>query len=186
MQDLLPGAALLGEARQHVLEIARVGLVRADVLGGVDRVERDLELLLAVREGGAVDVGQDHQPVVLLEIGERRGGVGKSRPVLDRGAERARRLRIGCEAEPGRKRAMHPRQQVRIEQAGGCRLLRRFRLGERGQDLLAAVGCARPLEPGPERLRDAGLPVDQRAVAVEGQDRIVGQSHGSPPRAPSS
>ncbi len=48
--------ATLLEVLQHVLEVARVGLVGADVLGGVDGVELDAELRVAGGEARSIDV----------------------------------------------------------------------------------------------------------------------------------
>ena len=39
VQDLLPADPTFGQVAQQVVEIAWVGLVGADVLGGVDRIE---------------------------------------------------------------------------------------------------------------------------------------------------
>ena len=72
------------QLRQHVVEISIRWLVGAYVLGGVDRVERDTELLVAGCEALIVDIRQDHQPVVLLQVGERLRRIGKGRPVAHR------------------------------------------------------------------------------------------------------
>jgi hypothetical protein len=47
------------------------------------------------------------------------------------------------------------------------------------QDLVARQGPPYPSGEGFERLYHAALPIDQRAIAVEGQDFEVGQTHVS-------
>src|SRR5260370_40115674 len=56
MQDVVLAETDLLELAEEVTEVAEIGLVGADVLGRHDLVERDLELLVALGEGGAVDV----------------------------------------------------------------------------------------------------------------------------------
>src|SRR5581483_6554292 len=83
VQDVRFGDAALFELGQHVGEIPLGRLVRADVLGGVDRVELDLQAPVAVRETQIVDVRQDDQLVVALEVLEGLRRIRKSRPVAD-------------------------------------------------------------------------------------------------------
>jgi hypothetical protein len=72
--------------RGHVGEVGIGRLVRANILGSVDRVEFDLKLLVAVVKAAVVDVGEDDQLVVLLEVLERTGTVDEGRPVANRAA----------------------------------------------------------------------------------------------------
>ena len=74
------------ELADHIAEIRVVRLVASDILGRVDGVEIDAEPRVAVGEAGIVDIRQDHQLEMRLQIGQRLGGVGEGRPVLDRTA----------------------------------------------------------------------------------------------------
>ncbi len=56
MQDLVLLNPERLELRQHVLEIAARRFVGTNVLGGVDRVEVDLQLLVAARKTLVVDI----------------------------------------------------------------------------------------------------------------------------------
>ncbi len=83
MQDVAPAEAHCLDALDEVLEIARVRLVAADVLGGEYGVEGDVQLAIAGCERGPIDIRQDHQSVVLFQVGERCGRIGKRRPLSD-------------------------------------------------------------------------------------------------------
>ncbi len=80
-------AELFLHGPQREVEVPRVGLVGADVLGRADRVEGNAELLVALGEARAIDIGEDHQLEVLLQIGECGGGIPEGRPVRHRIAE---------------------------------------------------------------------------------------------------
>ena len=56
VQDVALGMTRPLQRTDHVTEISEVGLVRADVLGGVHRVEGDAEPLTALRETFAIDI----------------------------------------------------------------------------------------------------------------------------------
>ena len=83
VQDVLLRDAVAGELLQHVFEIARRGLVGADVFRREDGVELDAQLLVGEGEAVVVDVRQDDQLVVLLQILEGLGGVAE-RPASPR------------------------------------------------------------------------------------------------------
>jgi len=70
---------------------------------------------------------------------------------------------------------------ARIELAGRCHLDRRFLRGEGREDLVVAERLPPRADVGPELREDAALPVDERAVAVEGQRLEFGEIHRSPP-----
>ncbi len=181
VQDhVLPDPAL-GKPRQHVFEIAQARLVGADVLRRVDRVEVDAELPVAEAEILVVDVRQDHQLVVLLEIGQRARRVGKRRPV-------AHALAIAHAVVPARRdlpllgeALVHHRQQLTIQLPGRLQLLHRFMPRMRFQDGVATERRFRPVGQRFQRFDHAGLPVDQGAVAIEGQHLEVGQPHACLP-----
>ncbi len=86
MQDLTLMDPERLELSEHVLEIAARGLVRAAVLGRVDRIEFDLKLFVACREALVVDVRQNDQLVMPLQILKSARGIGERRPVLHRAA----------------------------------------------------------------------------------------------------
>ena len=75
------------------LEVVRVRLVRADLLGRHDPVELDAEPAVRRGEQVVVAVRQDAEPEARLEPVERSGRVRERRPVADRAAERAPRRR---------------------------------------------------------------------------------------------
>ena len=99
-----------------IVEIAQVGLVRADVLRGEDMVELHSEPPLAAGEAQAVDIGQDDQLEMLLEVGERRGTVGKGRPVADRRTELGRFHLVLGHSEAMAQTAMNAFEQLRISE----------------------------------------------------------------------
>ena len=68
VQDVGLGDALGDQMFDQIGEIARVRLVRADILGGVDPVEFDAEPGVAGPEALPIDVGEDYQLVVPIEV----------------------------------------------------------------------------------------------------------------------
>ncbi len=72
---------------------------------------------------------------------------------------------------------MHGREQLGIDHAGRLRLLRRFMPGEGLEHRVAREGESRLAQQRLQRRVDAALPIDQRAVAVEGEDGEIGQLH---------
>src|SRR6516162_403552 len=89
MHDVALGMTRMFQRVDHVAEISEVGLIGADILGGVDRVEGDAEPSLALREAFAIDIREDDELVELLQIDERRGRIGKGRPISYGAAESA-------------------------------------------------------------------------------------------------
>jgi len=106
--------------------------------------------------------------------GQRAGRcrVTEGRPVGDRAAE-GRRLPIrdGC-PETRRDRSQPADEDFAIGEVWPV-LERRLSVGVGSQELVACAVDAVRGEGRPETGQDAGLPVDQRAVAVEGQ-RVKG------------
>src|SRR4029450_9951089 len=70
VQHLVLGDAHLGQLSQGEPEVVGGRLVGAGVVGGDDGVKGHAELGVAVAEGGAGDVGGEHQLVVPLGGGE--------------------------------------------------------------------------------------------------------------------
>ncbi len=87
VQQLLARDAHLVDFREQRLEVARVRLVGADVLGGQDRVELNSQPPVAAGEGLPVDVREDDQLVALLQPLQRLRRIGEGRPFRDRGAD---------------------------------------------------------------------------------------------------
>ena len=171
MQDVaLLGAESALQVVQRVLEIAQAGLVGADVLGGEDAVEGDAELLVAAGERGAVDIGEDHELVVALEVLQRGGAVGEGGPAADRLAE------LGClgggrlDAPFVGQAAVHLGQDLGVRLAGRLGLARCLDRAEGlQQGVVIEVAAAMAVQPRAQFGMDPALPVDQRAVAVEGE-----------------
>ena len=176
VQDaLLRDPVVAGEVLEHVPEVARVGLVRADVLGGVDGVELDPEPRVARRESRPVHVREDHEAVVLLEIAQGGGGVGEGGPLSDRIAEGTAELGIGLDPPVGRDRIVDAGEDLGIEGVRRLRLLLVLVAAEGGEPFAAVDPAPRPDREGLEGGADSGLPVDEGAVAVEGEGVEVGE-----------
>src|SRR5258708_34909877 len=71
----------------------------------------------------------------------------------------------------------HFRQEIGIEQGRALGLDPGFDLAEECEQRLVAERDARPLAPGRQSFEDAALPIDQRAVTVEGQNVDIRESH---------
>ncbi len=71
VKDIALGQAQIAHMLQQVHEIAVIGLVRADIFGGVDRVELGAERSVAEAEASVIDVGQDDEFVEFLQILQR-------------------------------------------------------------------------------------------------------------------
>ena len=179
---LLRGPDVVVEALRHVehalarqlhalegeVEVRGGGLVRPRLLGCDDPVESDAEPPCGRLEQIVVDVGDDREPAAGVERFERGRRIGESRPVADRLREFATLLRGWNEAG-----ALPDAFEHRAENGLVIAIRRPLRLGLEGSEHLER-GLARDrgtvaLEHRPQRIPDAGLPVDQRAVAVEGQ-----------------
>ena len=181
VQQAVRGDAEVDDCRGERLEVPRRRLVRPDVLRGDDAVERHAQPLVAAREAGPVDVRHDDQPVALGERGQRSRRVRERGPVRDRPTEPVGpgvgHRRAQLVAEPAEAR----RQHVRVQRARLGRLGVRLLVGVAGQQRL--VVQLQPVLTRPRRQHrgDAGLPVDERAVAVERECLEVGDLHGAQP-----
>ena len=168
------------EMGEQVFEVPVGRLVRTDVLGGVDRVELHSELAVRSRDAGPVDVGQDDEPEVPFQHAQCVRGVRERGPVGDGGAERFVELRVRPHGQAVGDAAMDASQQLRVEEVGRLLLLQVLALPERKQRRVAGHVRVRVVQDQRlERVPDPGLPVDQGAVAVEGQDLVVDKlAHG--------
>jgi len=115
VQDLRSANAEVGlHMLDQIGEIARIGLVGADVLGRVDRIEIDAELLVARREAHPIDIRENGELVMPLEVGECFGRIRKRRPRGDRGAEPVVEIDIDARAPNLREPGVDDGEQRRI------------------------------------------------------------------------
>ena len=164
-----PGSHAVGsEPVEQGREVAHVRLVRANLLGGDDPVERDAEAAIRCGEQVVVAIRQDAEPEAGLEPGEGRRGIQERRPVGARAAE-GRRLPIGdgC-PETRRDRTQPTSEDLAIGEVWPS-LKRRLGVGVGLQELVVRAVNAVGGQDWSEASQEAGLPVDQGAVAVEGQ-----------------
>lgn len=171
LQDLrLFEAKVFSHARQHVLKVAAVGLVAADVLGGDDEVKGHAlqRAGVAARKRLAVDVGQDHELVVLAQPPEGVHRVRERGPAAARLAKGLALLgwRRG-QAEGGGDLGVDGGEQVAVLHVGGRGLLLDFFVVVDFQQPFAVNGEVVGLEERLQAVDDAGLPVDEGAVDVE-------------------
>ena len=141
-------------------EIARVGLVGADVLGRVDGIEMYAELLVARREAHAIDIREDDELEVTLEIGKRFGAVRKGRPSGDRGAEPVVEIGIDARAPNFREPGVDDGEQRRVAKRRRLFLLsllllaegiERFLAGDLQMAFAQREAAARSRSPSPNR-----------------------------------
>ena len=168
------------------LEVVRVRLVAPGRLGGHDPVERRREALGRSGEQVVVAVGDDAQPEAFVQARERRGRIGEGRPVADRIGEGVGLRRVGFHAVPGGQPELPVAEDVPVAPVGAG-LCRRFQLRVVGQQLVVRSLDPAPRQHRPQAGEDPGLPVDERAVAVEGQGLeppVVESGHDRrPPRS---
>ncbi len=105
-------------------------------------------------------------------------GVVERGPVTDRPGQRGRVLFGHLRAEFGAEFADAAGQDVGVQVGRMLGLGACFVRRERGQQRLVIQGEAAPVRPGPKHGRDAGLPIDQGAVAVEAERVEVVEVHG--------
>ncbi len=183
VQDLVLFDAAAREVRQHVFEVARRRLVGADVLGRVDRIERHPELLVAVGEALVVDVGQNDQLVVVLQVRERGRAVGEGGPVAHRPAVGEALVPAGRHAPFLGQAPVDHGEQPRIKLVRRLALRLRLVIGMGLEDLVARQRPPGPLGQRFETFDHAALPVDQRAVDIEGKGFEIAEAHGGSPRS---
>src|SRR3546814_15950616 len=86
MKHVLGLEAEVRQMRLHVIEIGVGRLVGAHILGRIDGVELDVELVVAELEGAVVHIRQDDPLVELLKIAQRARGIEELGPVTYRPA----------------------------------------------------------------------------------------------------
>ena len=164
-RDVDVTVAVRGRRLEEALPVPVRGLVGADVLGHDREVDRDAELLLRRGDQVAVGVGEERElPAAVAQLCERRRHVREGRPVRERPREGAR-LALG---ELDALLLGEPLEREREHFAVGVE-----RLGlELRLELVVALEQARRLldaEQPLELAADPCVPVDQRAVTVEGR-----------------
>ena len=166
------------ETLQQVFEVARVRLVGSGILRGDDSVELYLQATFAALKALVVHIREDDEFIELLEILQGAGRVCEGGPVFDGAA-------VGCTFLVRRRYAPllgqpleHDGQQVSIELCGRLPLLRQLVEGMRLEDFIAGQSASDFAGQRLQRLDHPALPIDERAVAVEGKHFEVGQAHG--------
>src|SRR3954451_3004547 len=170
--------ALLGpDAPLALVEVRRVGLVGADLLRGDHEVEVDRHVAPRLAEELVVDVGDQPDLDLLLELLQRRVGLLERRPALDRVGQEARPGGLELPADVLGDAHRGAAQDLGVELVGARHDLALD--GEEALDDVVAVdldAVARRLSG--EGVVGAALPVDQRAVDVEGDEGdVLGDGH---------
>src|SRR6266576_5991131 len=177
MQDLLFLHTDPFQLLDHVIEIAGRRLVRPDVFRGVDRIELHLQLPIACLETLVVHVGEYEQLEILLQILQRSGRVFKRRPIPHRSPVLDTIL-VGRVHTPLLGKALvDDRQQVPISLRRSIVLLAVLVTRMRLKNLVAGQLAPHPTGEALQRLDHPALPVDQGAVAVEGECVEIRKQH---------
>ena len=102
---------------------------------------------------------------------------GERGPVRHGGAERRVQFFIGLQIESLRHACVYPGEQFRIAKAGRGPFLPALALREGAKRIVTREAHVRVAhDQGLQCVPDAALPIDQRSVAVEREDTVVGQS----------
>jgi hypothetical protein len=174
IQAVRPRSADLGQGE---LEIARIRLVAAELLGRDHPVETNPEAL--VRAGKEVRVAvRDHAQLEARgEAGQGVDRVGEGGPVADRFREPLDLVGSRIDAELAGDAHKGPGQDRPVLEVRAS-LGRRLEPGERLEELVVSGGDATLVEDLMDCGQDPALPVDQGPVAVERDDVEVRQRRG--------
>src|SRR5438876_1091079 len=82
-----------------------------------------------------------------------------------------------CDAPFFGKPAVNPGEQLRIEHTGRFGFLSGLMPGEAGQDLVMRAFGRALSEDRPQCVDYPGFPIDQGAVAIEGEDFEIAEAH---------
>ena len=165
VQDALPRQP---DALEGDLEVVRVRFVAAGHLGGHDPIEVGLEARSRAGEQVVVAVGDDPQPESLPEPPQRLDRIGEGGPLPDRIGERRHVGKIRRDGVVGGDLAQAASEDLAIAQVRP-RLEPGLGRGELPQHLVVGRRHSARIQHRTNAGEDAGLPVDERAVAVEGQ-----------------
>jgi hypothetical protein len=138
------------------------------MLRSIYGVECNLETAVTAFKALVVGVRENHKLVVFLEIAKRRNRVGKCGPVWNRRAELAVRGVGRIDRPKVGELTVNFCQQLRIRHFRRCRLLRRLVLGEGRQRGVGRERQAARFEKRSKCRKDAGFPIDEGSVTVEG------------------
>src|SRR6185503_10229059 len=123
---------------------------------------------------------QDHKLVVLLQVPERSSGIGEGRPVAHRAAVIDALLPANRDAPVLGEPFVNYGEKFVVALRGRHQLLRRFMPRVRLQHLVARELSASLRDERLQSLDYAALPIDERAIAVEGESFEICQSHAKP------
>ena len=174
--DVQNGVDGHAEALERQLEVARIGLVAAGLLGRYDFVELDSQAARREGEQVVIHVGDHRQPIARREDAQGGHGVVEGSPAGDRLRERGSLLGAGREPQLAPELVHHPREDIPVR-AVGARLDGRFEAGEMLQDLRGRKCVAVRGQHALDGPQNPALPVDERAVAVEGDNLEGGEVH---------
>jgi hypothetical protein len=161
--DVHVTAAIGSAPCEELFPVGGRRLVRADLGGDDGQVEADSDPRQRGVEEVGVGVGEDGKPPAAGAGPLERGRHFRERlPFGQRAAERV--LLVRRRAEPGERDGHH----LAVAPARLLPLDLRLELVVRVQELAAARGAEQALQLAP----DAAVPVDQRAVAVEGRPAL--------------
>ena len=169
LSDMQDGADGHVQPLQSQLEVARSGLVAACLLRGDDLIKLDPEPALGRGKQIVVHIGDHGQPVARLQDAEGVDGVVEGRPARDRLGKRSPFPGAGDEAQLVPEFVHHTGQHIpvrAVESGLEGRLEAREALQNPGSRKLSAMGG----QYAPERLQNPAFPIDERPVAVEGEN----------------
>jgi len=152
---------------EQPIEVAGARLVRTNVFSGDDRVELHTETGPAGGERCPIDVAEDDELEPRRQAGECIGGVGERGPVPHRPTEIVGVGGGHFGAEVGSDAAQGFAEYEWIQRSGCCVFDVRLMFAESGDQRFVVERQPVARSPRTQRVGDAGLPVDQGAVAVE-------------------
>ena len=171
MQDAVRGSVDAVEGQFEELQGWLIGLA---LLGGNDIVEIDFESRTRGGEKVVVDIGENGEAEARFKLEERGHSIGPRLPGRKRLGERAGFFGRGSESETGAE-ATDDRLEdfaVRMEFSLFGELLEVAVEFEQGRIVHDFVVCRKNAM---ERGENAGFPIDERTVAVEGEDFEAGE-----------
>lgn len=163
------------ELLYHVAEVPVARFVGSDVLGREDPVKDDPELFVAPREAIIVHIAQHEKAVVLLQIPQSWSGIAKRGPLPHRLAVPHALPPIDRQPPLLGQAAIHYRQQIAVPRSGGDALLCRFVAGMRFEHFVPTRLGLEPSRQRAQRFNNAGLPVNERPVYIEGKGLKVSE-----------
>src|ERR671917_1811896 len=114
---------------------------------------------------------------MLLEVLERAGGVRESRPVANRASVGGAILVGGRNPPFFSETFVDDAKKVSVELRRRLSLLRRLVTGMSLQDLVTGKRPVRLAREGLQGFDHAAFPIDQRSIAIEGQDFEISEMH---------